>query len=159
MKRPITRSCMLVVLEKHIVRRTSRFIRVRRLMCLLSIVCVCCLPTVCCSGITTGQKLGQNHRFQTWPDGLTDVVVPQRLVAKKGVKWGVEAVLTLNRLLEWSDVSGVEAAFFANVFLPRRELLSGRQAGRRSQGLQGWRVLPCSPQQRALTGESCGTTR
>ena len=33
--------------------------------------------------ITTGQKLGQNHRFQTWPDGLTDVVVPQRLVAKK----------------------------------------------------------------------------
>jgi hypothetical protein len=36
-----------------------------------------------CFPITTGQKLGQNHRFQTWPDGLTDVVVPQRLVAKK----------------------------------------------------------------------------
>jgi hypothetical protein len=31
---------MVVVLEKHIVRRTSRLIRVRRLMSLLSIFCV-----------------------------------------------------------------------------------------------------------------------
>ena len=36
MKRPITRSCMVVVLEKQIVRRTSRLIRVRKLICLLS---------------------------------------------------------------------------------------------------------------------------
>src|SRR5215831_2139081 len=36
MKRPMTRSCIVVVLEKHIVRRTSRLIRVRRLRCLLS---------------------------------------------------------------------------------------------------------------------------
>src|SRR6266436_1570874 len=35
MKRPITRSCIVVVLEKQIVRRTSRVIRVRKLMCLL----------------------------------------------------------------------------------------------------------------------------
>ena len=37
MKRPITRSCIVVVLEKQIVRRTSRLIRVRKLICLLSI--------------------------------------------------------------------------------------------------------------------------
>jgi hypothetical protein len=37
MNNPITRSCMRSVLEKQIVRRTSRLIRVRRLMCLLSI--------------------------------------------------------------------------------------------------------------------------
>jgi hypothetical protein len=41
---------MVVVLEKQMVRRTSRLIRVRRLMCLLSIVCMYCLPTVCYSG-------------------------------------------------------------------------------------------------------------
>lgn len=69
--------------------------------------------------ITTGQKLGQNHRFQTWPDGLTDVVVPQRLVAKKrrkvvrGGRFNVEQSPTVVR------VSGLGAAFFANVFLPR----------------------------------------
>ena len=45
MKRPMTRSCIVVVLEKHIVRRTRRLIRVRILMCLLSIFCVCSLPT------------------------------------------------------------------------------------------------------------------
>src|SRR5262249_2576566 len=45
MKSPITRSCMRSVLEKHSVRRTSRLIRVRRLMCLLSIFCVFSLPT------------------------------------------------------------------------------------------------------------------
>ena len=45
MKSPITRSCMCSVLEKHSVRRTRRLIRVRRLMCLLSIFCVCSLPT------------------------------------------------------------------------------------------------------------------
>ena len=45
MKSPITRSCICSVLEKHRVRRTSRFIRVRRLMCLLSIFCVFSLPT------------------------------------------------------------------------------------------------------------------
>src|SRR5262249_26892258 len=45
MKSPITRSCMHSVLEKHSVRRTNRLIRVRRLMCLLSIFCVCSLPT------------------------------------------------------------------------------------------------------------------
>src|SRR5262245_60749626 len=37
MNSPITRWCMRSVLEKHSVRRTSRLIRVRRLMCLLSI--------------------------------------------------------------------------------------------------------------------------
>ena len=45
MNSPITRSCMRSVLEKHSVRRTSRLIRVRRLICLLSIFCVCSLPT------------------------------------------------------------------------------------------------------------------
>src|SRR5205823_6480677 len=45
MKSPITRSCMRSVLEKQIVRRTSRLIRVRRLICLLSIFCVFSLPT------------------------------------------------------------------------------------------------------------------
>jgi hypothetical protein len=45
MKSPITRSCMRSVLEKHIVRRTSRLIRVRRWICLLSIFCVFSLPT------------------------------------------------------------------------------------------------------------------
>jgi hypothetical protein len=45
MKSPMTRSCMRSVLEKHRVRRTSRFIRVRRLMCLLSIFWVFSLPT------------------------------------------------------------------------------------------------------------------
>jgi hypothetical protein len=42
-KRPSTRSCIRSVLEKHSVRRTSRLIRVRRLLCLLSIFCVCSL--------------------------------------------------------------------------------------------------------------------
>src|SRR5215475_3561229 len=42
---PTTRSCMRSVFEKQIVRRTSRLIRVRRLICLLSIFCVCSLPT------------------------------------------------------------------------------------------------------------------
>jgi len=37
---PITTSCMRAVLEKQIVRRTNRLIRVRKLMCLLSIFCV-----------------------------------------------------------------------------------------------------------------------
>src|SRR3989442_14214969 len=45
MQSPITRSCMRSVLEYHSVRRTSRLIRVRRLRCLLSIFCVCSLPT------------------------------------------------------------------------------------------------------------------
>jgi hypothetical protein len=45
MKRPITRSCICSVLEKHSVRRTNRLIRVRRLMCLLSIFCVFSFPT------------------------------------------------------------------------------------------------------------------
>jgi hypothetical protein len=36
---------MRSVLEKHIVRRMSRLIRVHRLMGLLSICCVCSLPT------------------------------------------------------------------------------------------------------------------
>ena len=45
MKSPITKSCMRSVLEKHNVRRTNRLIRVRRLMCLLSIFCVFSLPT------------------------------------------------------------------------------------------------------------------
>ena len=44
MKSPITKSCMCSVLEKQIVRRTNRLIRVRKLMCLLSIFCVCRLP-------------------------------------------------------------------------------------------------------------------
>src|SRR5215813_14145255 len=49
MNSPITRSCIYSVLEKQMVRRTSRLIRVRRLMCLLSIFCVFSLPTRCCS--------------------------------------------------------------------------------------------------------------
>jgi hypothetical protein len=40
MKSPMTRSCIRSVLEKQIVRRTNRLIRVRKLMCLLSIFCV-----------------------------------------------------------------------------------------------------------------------
>src|SRR5215813_12234452 len=44
-KSPSTRSCMRSVLAKHSVRRTSRLIRVRRLLCLLSIFCVFSLPT------------------------------------------------------------------------------------------------------------------
>jgi hypothetical protein len=51
-KRPITKSCMRSVLEKQIVRRTNRLIRVRMLMCLLSIFWVCAFPTVCCSAAT-----------------------------------------------------------------------------------------------------------
>src|SRR5215468_947769 len=47
--RPITKSCMRSVLEKQIVRRTNRLIRVRKLICLLSIFCVLAFPTVCCS--------------------------------------------------------------------------------------------------------------
>ena len=47
MNSPITRSCMRSVLEKQMVRRTSRLIRVRRLMCLLSIFCVFSFPTWC----------------------------------------------------------------------------------------------------------------
>ena len=46
--RPITKSCMRSVLEKQIVRRTNRLIRVRKLICLLSIFCVFAFPTVCC---------------------------------------------------------------------------------------------------------------
>src|SRR5262249_43197611 len=46
-KSPITKSCMCSVLEKQIVRRTNRLIRVRKLMCLLSIFCVCAFPIVC----------------------------------------------------------------------------------------------------------------
>src|SRR2546428_4673728 len=45
MKSPITRSCICSVLEKHSVRRTNRLMRVRRLMCLLSIFWVFSLPT------------------------------------------------------------------------------------------------------------------
>ena len=47
MNSPITRSCICSVLEKQMVRRTSRLIRLRRLMCLLSIFCVFSLPTWC----------------------------------------------------------------------------------------------------------------
>ena len=45
MKSPSTRSCICSVLEKHSVRRTNRLIRVRRLMCLLSIFWVFSFPT------------------------------------------------------------------------------------------------------------------
>ena len=41
-----------LVLEKQIVRRTNRLIRVRKLICLLSIFCVFALPTLCCSAFT-----------------------------------------------------------------------------------------------------------
>ena len=43
---------MRSVLEKQIVRRTNRLIRVRKLMCLLSIFCVFVCPTVCYSAST-----------------------------------------------------------------------------------------------------------
>jgi hypothetical protein len=36
---------MRSVFEKHSVRRTNRLMRVRRLMCLLSILWVCSFPT------------------------------------------------------------------------------------------------------------------
>src|SRR2546425_10066481 len=49
---PMTKSCMRSVLEKQIVRRTSRLIRVHKLMCLLSIFWVFAFPTVCCSAST-----------------------------------------------------------------------------------------------------------
>ena len=42
---------MVVVLEKQIVRRTSRLIRVRRLICLLSMVLRVLFAHVCCSGV------------------------------------------------------------------------------------------------------------
>jgi hypothetical protein len=45
MKSPMTRSCMCSVFEKHSVRRTNRLMRVRRLMCLLSIFWVFSFPT------------------------------------------------------------------------------------------------------------------
>ena len=45
MKSPITRSCICSALEKHSVRRTHRLMRVRRLMCLLSIFWVFAFPT------------------------------------------------------------------------------------------------------------------
>ena len=43
---------MRSVLEKQIVRRTNRLIRVRKLMCLPSIFYVSAFPTVCCSAST-----------------------------------------------------------------------------------------------------------
>lgn len=49
MRSPSTRSGMVVVLEKHMVRRTSRLIRVRRLIGLLSMLCVFSLPMMGCS--------------------------------------------------------------------------------------------------------------
>ena len=44
-KRSITKSCMCSVLEKQIVRRTNRLIRVRKFICLLSIFWVFAFPT------------------------------------------------------------------------------------------------------------------
>src|SRR5262245_25636128 len=52
MKSPSTKSCMRSVCEKQIVRRTNRLVRVRKLMCLLSIFWVCAFPTVCCLAST-----------------------------------------------------------------------------------------------------------
>jgi hypothetical protein len=46
MNHPITRSCIRSSLEKQIVRRPKRLVRVRSLMCLLSIFGVLSLPTV-----------------------------------------------------------------------------------------------------------------
>ena len=45
MQSPITRSCICSVLEKHIVRRTHRLMRVRRVRCFLSIFWVFSCPT------------------------------------------------------------------------------------------------------------------
>jgi hypothetical protein len=45
MKSPITRACMVVVVEKHLVRRTRRLIRVRKVRGLRVIFGVCSLPT------------------------------------------------------------------------------------------------------------------
>jgi hypothetical protein len=47
---------MRSVFEKQSVRRTNRLIRVRKLMCLLSIFCVCAFPTVCCSCVAKKLK-------------------------------------------------------------------------------------------------------
>jgi hypothetical protein len=41
---PMTKSCIRSVFEKQIVRRTNRLIRVRRLVCLLSIRCLYAFP-------------------------------------------------------------------------------------------------------------------
>jgi hypothetical protein len=46
---PITKACMCSVLEKQIVRRPHRLIRVRQLMCLLSLLWVFAFPTCCCA--------------------------------------------------------------------------------------------------------------
>ena len=51
MKRPLTTACLVVVVDKPLVRRTRRVIRVRPWMCWRSMVGVCCLPTVCGSGV------------------------------------------------------------------------------------------------------------
>jgi hypothetical protein len=48
---------MRSVFEKQIVRRTNRLIRVRKLMCLLSIFRVFAFPTVCCSAIKGNTEL------------------------------------------------------------------------------------------------------
>lgn len=49
MQEAITKSCMRSVLAKQIVQRTNRFIRVRKLLGLLSIFWVFAFPTVCCA--------------------------------------------------------------------------------------------------------------
>jgi hypothetical protein len=48
----MTSSCIRSVFEKQMVRRTNRLIRVRKLMCLLSMRYMCSFPTVCCSAFT-----------------------------------------------------------------------------------------------------------
>jgi len=74
---------MLVVLEKQIVRRTSRLIRVRRLMCLLSMVCVLLadgmllgveIPLVGAPAI--GEKARDAKRFQQLFELQKDGILP-----------------------------------------------------------------------------------
>lgn len=51
MNSPITRSCITTVLEKQIVLRANRLMRVRKVKCLRSIFWVLRLPTVCSAGL------------------------------------------------------------------------------------------------------------